>query len=92
MLIHVPQWFVAQLVAALAVGSLFISDFNAILASVRLLFLSIISRAGIRESGDCPQSIDPGRGDMTCVFIEERRLFVRVSSAHSNRPDASLAV
>lgn len=90
--IHVPQWFVTQLIAALAVGFLLISDFNSILARVRRLLSSISSRASKRESGDRSQSIDPGRYDRTCVFIEERRLSVEVSNAQFNRPDASLAV
>lgn len=90
--IHVPQKFVAQLIAALAVGFLLISDFNVILASVRLLLLSISRRASLRESGDRSQGIDPGRRDMTGLFIEERRVLVRVSNAHFNRLAGALAV
>jgi hypothetical protein len=40
--IHVPQWFVPQLIAALAVDFLLIADLNVILASVSPLLLTII--------------------------------------------------
>ena len=35
--IHVLQWFVTKRIAALAIGFLLISDFNAILVSVAIL-------------------------------------------------------
>jgi hypothetical protein len=40
--IHVLQWFVTKRIAAVAIGFLLISDFNAILVSVAILLLCIV--------------------------------------------------
>ena len=65
---HVLQWFVTKRIAALAISFLLISDFNAILASVAILLLSIIVETVCRTIVPARRSIDPGQSDMIiCV-------------------------
>lgn len=66
--IHVPQWFVAQRFAALAVGFLPISDFNAILVSVALLLVCIVFETVCTNSVIARRVLYPGQSDMImCV-------------------------
>ena len=65
---HVLQWFVTKRIAALAISFLLISEFNAILASVAILLLSIIVETVCRTIVPARRSIDPGQSDMImCV-------------------------
>ena len=65
---HVLQWFVTKRIAALAISFLLLSDFNAILASVAILLLSIIVETVCRTIVPARRSIDPGQSDMImCV-------------------------
>lgn len=91
--IHVPQWFVIHRFAAWAVGFLLlISDFNAVLASVSLLLLSVLVETVFGSLVTCPEALIQAKLMRSCVFFEERRLFVRENRSHFNRPDVSLAV
>ena len=66
--IHVLQWFVTKRIAALAIGFLLISDFNAILVSVAILLLCIVFEIVCRNIVPARRSIDPGQRDMImCV-------------------------
>jgi hypothetical protein len=66
--IHVLQWFVTKRIAALAIGFLLISDFNAILVSVAILLLCIVFETVCRTIVIACRSIDPGQSDMImCV-------------------------
>lgn len=68
MLIHILQWFVTKLIATLAIGFLLISDFNAILMSVAILFLCIAFEPVCRNIVIARRSIYPGQSDMfSCV-------------------------
>ena len=90
--IHALQWFFAKRIAALAISFLLISDFNAILVSVAILLLCIVFETVCRNIVIARRSIYPGQGDMIFVFLERRRLFVRVNNSHFNRVGISLAV
>ena len=66
--IHVLQWFFTKRIAALAIGFLLISDFNAILVSVAILLLCIVFETVCRTIVIARRSIDPGQSDMIiCV-------------------------
>jgi hypothetical protein len=90
--IQVLPWFVTEPIATLAIGFLIISDFNAILVCVAILLSRIAFKTACRNivivRGACIQA----NVTSSCVIPEERRLFVRVTHAHFNRPDVSLAV
>ena len=66
--IHVLQWFITKRIAALAIGFLLISDFNAILVSVATMLLCIVFETVCRTIVIACRSIDPGQSDMImCV-------------------------
>jgi hypothetical protein len=66
--IPVPQWFVLKRIAPLAIGSLLISDFNALLVSVALLLLCKVVETVCRSFVIARWSMYPGRNDMIiCV-------------------------
>lgn len=66
--IHVLQWFVTKRIAALAIGFLLISDFNAILVSVAILLLCIAFETVCRNIVIVRRSIYPSQSDMIiCV-------------------------
>ena len=62
--IHVLQWVVAKRIAALAVGFLLISDFNAILLSVSVLLLCIVFQAVNRNIEVARRIFDRGTSDI----------------------------
>jgi hypothetical protein len=62
--IHVPQWFVTTPIAALAIGSLIISNFNALLVSVAILLLCIAFETVCKNIMIARRSIHPGQSDM----------------------------
>ena len=62
--IHVLQWFVTKRIAALAIGFLIISDFDAILVSVAILLLYIVFETVCRNIVIARRSIYPGQSDM----------------------------
>ena len=64
MSVHAPQWFVTKRIAALAIGSLIISDFNVILVSVAILLLCIALETVCRNIVIVRRSIYPGQSDM----------------------------
>ena len=67
---HVLQWFVTKRIAALAIGFLIISDFNAILVSVAILLLRLVLETVCRNIVIARRSIYPGQRDMIiCVKI-----------------------
>ena len=66
--VHVLPWFVTKRIAALAISSLIISDFNAILASVAILLLCIVFETVCRSVVIARRGIYPGHSDMIiCV-------------------------
>ena len=66
--VHVLQWFVTKRIAALAIGFLIISDFNAILVSVAILLLCLVLETVCRNIVIARRSIYPGQRDMIiCV-------------------------
>jgi len=66
--IHVLQWLVTKHIAALAIGFLLISDFNAILVSVTILLLCIVFETVCGNIVIACRSIYPGQSDMIiCV-------------------------
>ena len=66
--IHVLQWFVTKRIAALAIGFLIISDFNAILVSVAILLLCLVLETVCRNIVIARRNIYPGQSDMImCV-------------------------
>ena len=66
--VHVLQWFVTKRIAALAIGFLIISDFNAILVSVAILLLCLVLETVCRNIVIARRSIYPSQSDMIiCV-------------------------
>jgi len=66
--IHVGQWFITKRIAALAIGFLIISDFNALLVSVAILLLCIVFETVCRDIVITRRSTYLGQSDMIiCV-------------------------
>ena len=68
MLMYVPQWFVTQRSAAVAIGSLLISAFNAILVCVASQLLCIVIKTVRKNIVIASRSLCPGQSDLImCV-------------------------
>jgi hypothetical protein len=68
MFIHTLQWFVTERIAALAIGFLLISEFNALLVSVTILLLCIVFKTVCRNIVIARRSMYQGQSDMIiCV-------------------------
>lgn len=90
--IQVLQPFVTTQIVASTIGFLLLTDFNAILVSAAIPLLCTAFETACRSIVIARGAFIQANVTSSFVFPEERRLFVRVTHAHFNRPDVSLAV
>lgn len=90
--IQLLQPFITAHMVASAIGFSLLTDFNAILISAAILLSRIVFETVRRSIVIAREAFNHANVTSSFVFPEERRLFVRVTHAHFNRPDVSLAV